>query len=701
MWGLDVHRFAHTTGMSVFDGVIVKTGLFNWLRLGIFKDPPVIVKVDTPLPPDVTMKHSRHSKSDPPDIDLHALDAVLDAFAEATQNASSDRTELYEDFHRRMTACTQSLASAVFSKRKDSQFTMVSHTGWRELDAKSLAAVKEGIKQRYLNQSKSNPGQPVATYVGKTQLVNGIEYLYVLVRPAESDPLIVNVFEDLVREIARQIESYEVRRSADQQPKALQDLAHLVQLAQNIGKSKTLTQTAMHLVNDLAKTTGADRVCFFEPSGKLLAVSGVSQVSLRTSLAKNLSRIARIAKSTSQAIESTDDQLVFGDVRRVKLVQRLVEELDSEIIYISPLIDDGQCCGMVALEYFDPSGLDKPWNDQRNLISQSLDFITPVVSRSFQVQSIPGIRVLDLLFNRLLTRPARVLLWAGALGAILLASGYFLFLVQRPFEIHAEGTLQPVVQRNVFAPHDGEIRELFVTEGTRVNQGDRLVQIESKSLQEQMILVEGELAEVSQELQNLEFADLQAELGGRDDPRSPDQQTRNASEVKRLKARQTTLENRKDLLQQQLDRLLVLAPIDGQVTTQEVDRRLESRPINRGDLLMSISAMHDQWELELKVPDNRVEFIRSVHHPVVRFRMAADSEQIYRGELREFEFRSRPQSEQDAAYVTAFVDFHEKDLDAELRFGSRVIAKIDCGQRSNFFLLTYELNNKFREWFFY
>ena len=44
---------------------------------------------------------------------------------------------------------------------------------------------------------------------------------------------------------------------------------YLVQVTQNIGKSRSLTQMGMHLVNDLAKSIGADRVCYFLPTGKL------------------------------------------------------------------------------------------------------------------------------------------------------------------------------------------------------------------------------------------------------------------------------------------------------------------------------------------------------------------------------------------------------------------------------------------------
>lgn len=644
---------------------------------------------------------NKKNQSSPVNIDLHALDAVLDAFASATSDPANSRTELYENFHRRIVACTDSLASAVFSKGKNSQLTMVAHHGWTELGNQALAGAKESIKSKYLQTADLQSDSTVATFLGKTQPVDGVEYLFVIVRHPEPDALVRQVFEDLVQEIAHQIETYEVRRAANQKPKAVQDLAHLVQLTQNIAKSQNLTQLATHLVNDFSKSTGADRVCFFRPTGKLLAVNGVSQAALKTTLAKTLARLAALTKANGQPIESTENQVSFGESKSSQQISQLIEELESDIVYLSPLTDNGNCVGIISVEYFDRAELAKEWTDQRNLISQTLEFVTPVVSRAVQVQSIPGIGTADFLFNRVFVRPLRSLCWAAALLTMLLLALYFLLYVERPFEIHAEGALQPVMQRNVFSPRDGEIKTLFVAEGTFVDPDQKLAVIESQRLLEQLIVVEGEQAEVIQELQNLKLADSQLELGSTPDEEFAEMQTRTASDIERWEAKLVTLNNRQELLKKQAAELTLKSPIGGQITTPDVGRRLASRPVNRGDLLMTVSALDGDWEIALKIPDNRVEFINAVEQPTVRFRIAADSEQIYSGKIRELDFRAQAQPDQNETYVSALVDFDEDELSDNLRLGSRVIAKIDCGKKNNLFLLTYELRNKVREWFFY
>jgi multidrug efflux pump subunit AcrA (membrane-fusion protein) len=634
-------------------------------------------------------------------INLHSLDAILNAFVVAAQDSEQNRGSLYRDFHTRITEATCSLASAVFAKLGDSQFNLVSQAGWQQLDSAAIASVKSAIKRRY-RKSRNPPGpspQEIDTFVGKTSsLDNGVEFFYVLVRPTESEPAVAQVLGDLVQEIANQIETYEIRRTVREKPKAIRDLTHLAQLVQNVGKSKSMVQLAMHLVNDIAKSTQCDRVCFFNPSGKLLAVSGVTQASLKTALARNLTRIARLVKSSGQAIELVDHQFTFDNSRRHRKAVRLVEQLDSEAIYVAPLKSGKRCCGIVSFEYFQ-DGLSDDWASQRNLIDESMAFVAPIVDRATSINSIPGIGLLDWLFNRLLVRPVRLLMWMCVFAALGVAAYYFLMLVPRPMEIRAEGTLQPIEKRNVFSPRDGEIKSLLVTEGSFVDSGKQLLSIESKTLEDQRIVIEGELAEVNQQLQTLSLADFGNNSLQDDD--ATDRRTQAASEIERYKGKVLTLEKRLVLLQQQDAELQVLAPIAGQVTTPNIEHRLNARPLDRGDLLMTISDTAGQWQIEMLVPDNRIEFIKSSKDPRVRFRLAADSETVYEGKIREFDYRVTPAETDSETYVRVEVDVDESDLSGKLLQGSRVIAKIDCGEKNNLYLLTYEIRNKIREWFFF
>jgi multidrug efflux pump subunit AcrA (membrane-fusion protein) len=635
-------------------------------------------------------------------LDMHALDAVLDAFVRAAQDPSVTREDLYGQYHSRLVAATHSLASAVFSKRPDSQFTMVGQAGWKQFDSATLIEIKDAIKHQYQSdQSQPKPNARLSTFVGRTKPIDGVEFLVVLVRKKDPDPLVEQLLADLIKEIALQVENHELRRAAEHRPRIFQDLTQLVQLTQNVAKAQSLTELAMHLVNDLAKVARGDRVCFFNSQGKLLAVSGVSQVALKTGLARNLSRLARAAISNRIVIESAEDQVGLEKMDEQFSIQQWLAELDSEGIYIKPIEHDQRCYGAVSVEFFQSGQFLQGWVEQRSLISQSIDFLTPIVSRAVQVNTIPGIRLLDFVFNKAFTKPLRIAFWSSLLMTILLGGIYLLFFVERAFEIHAEGVLQPRNTRHVFAPHEGEIKSLFVSDASPVEAGQPLITIESKRLTDLQLVTEGELAEVSQELQNVMIEDLQQDRRDVDDQTGVDLQTQVAADVQRLKLKQETLKERLKRLEVQLKDLQLVAPIRGQVTTPHLSQRLTGRPVNRGDLLMSVSEMDGEWEIELTIPDNRLKFIQSTESPRLRFRIASNSDRVFDGQIREYDFRAQASTDALPNPVRVLVDFAETDLPGPARLGARVVAKIDCGARNNWFLLTYELKDKLKQWFFW
>jgi multidrug efflux pump subunit AcrA (membrane-fusion protein) len=633
-------------------------------------------------------------------LDLPALDAVLHGLIQAASQPAVTRDQLYATFHPRLIAATESLASAVFAKRTDSQFTMISQAGWKQFDSATLAEIKDSIKHQY-HQTPVKPGNRISTFVATTPAVDGVEYLYVLVRKTDPDHLVEQLLADLVKEVAVQIETFELRRVSEHRPQVVQELTHLLQLTQNVAKSGGLSELAMQLVNDLARVTQADRVCFFSAAGRLLAVSGVSQISMKTRLARNLSRLAKIARQHRTSIESSEDQIALGNQRKPTAIKQWLSELESKRICIKPVEHQGRCCGVVSVEYFATEQPPGSWVDQGNRISRSLEFVAPIVSRAVQVNTIPGIRILDVFFNRIATKPVRLTFWlAGFLGLVWLGI-YALFFVERSFEIHAEGVLQPCHARNVYAPLDGDIKSLLVSESGNVEFGQPLLVMESKTLSDQKIAIEGELAEVSQELQNIVIKDLQLDRKNEDDLNGIDQQTQAAAEVQRLRLRTENLQQRLKQLDAQLGALQLTAPIRGQITTTHLSQRLTSRPVNRGDLLMSIAELDGDWEIRLGVPDNRLNYIQSATDPQLRFRLAASSEQVFSGNIREYDFRADPEPESGTNRIQLLVDFDEAALKDQLRLGSRVVAKIDCGRRNNWFLLTYELKSKLNEWFFW
>lgn len=656
------------------------------------------------------------SSQTPPqnDLDLQALDVVLDSLSRLSSDASTEREDFYKTVASQIAACTESAGAVVIVKNTKGQSRFLHQHGWERFSPSQIDALNQAIKKIVSDL----PTQPSQTQSGVAQggshrlifsfckPLSQMQFVFLLVRARGDNELAEQVFRDLTSEVSNQIEIFENAKSAAKNPRSVIELTQIAQLVQNLGKASNQVELAFHLVNDLAKVTRADRVTFFNSSGRILAISGVAKVSQQTEIAKNLSKLARLTLKAG-GIEWRSDRVEIDGQRKPRGLNELVRSIPADSGIATPISKKNPSLGVLLFEYFESEtgqANEKIDFNRRELVNEAIDFASPVVERTRRVFSIPGIQFLDWLFNRLVIRSVRNMLsFAFTLG-LLAALGYWLFALQAPFEIYGEGTLEAAEKIHVFTHVDGKVEQLLVKEGALVEPDQQLLLIRSKDLENEIVTVRGRIEEAETEQRTLSLSDLsQREDGGVDE-------TQTASEIQRIKIRLQTLNAQLAFLEEKEQQLVIRSPIRGQVTTQNLEQKLIERPVDRKDLLMTISNTAGQWELELSIPDNRVEFIKAALAEAqasdpeatlnVIFRLAADSQKTYTGSLREIDYRASFNGENDLPSVTAFVSIDENELGDSLRLGSRVYGKVACGERSNFFLLTYEARNKINQWLF-
>ena len=654
-------------------------------------------------------------------FDLSTLDILLDSFARSGSDPSIDRGRFYADINRKMVASTQSIASAIWVKSSSGQIRPIHQIGWDKIPDDQRGLLQDLVRGA-LSEARTAVSKDLTNlkaFTGVSTTLNGLTFAYLLVRPSSNSSeseIVDQIFEDLTGEIAAQIETFENARASSHRVKSERDLTHIAQMVQNLGKAETLQQMAFHLVNDLAKITDASRVTYLNNRGKVLAISGVSQVSLRTSVARDITRVAKSALRHGCPFEWADGEVVDDAQSTPRDIRQIKDRLPSPTGFAFTIGGDGPQCGALLLEYFSDAASESAADqqqlgiEQRELINETIQFTSPVIQRNFRLFSIPAIGGMDLLFNRLMVRPVRLLGWLALFGLVFLLVCYGLFFVQRPFEIYGEGVLRPAQQQHVFSQVEGEVVQLLVEEGANVKQGQTLLTIASKTLEKELIAIEGEIGEARQELQNLKLADSDQATGSD----IADDETQKASDIERLKIRLESLNAQLQFFENRKSQLTVQAPISGQVTTPELRQRLTTRPIDRGDLLMTLAEVDGQWEVELKIPDNLILFVTRAMHEAdengeenaeiqpldVEFRLASASKKTYDGQLKSVDFRSDLRSDQEESIVLTEIAIDESELGDSLRLGARVYGKIDCGKRSNFFLLTYEIRNRLRQWWF-
>src|SRR5690606_32020966 len=87
----------------------------------------------------------------------------------------------------------------------------------------------------------------------------------------------------------------------------------------------------------------------------------------------------------------------------------------------------------------------------------------------------------------------RNLVIAAAVALGVTAAGSALALVPWDYRVEGLGKTMPVIQREVFAPWDGDVVAIHVESGERVKKGDTLLQLESDDLRAELTSQEAEL----------------------------------------------------------------------------------------------------------------------------------------------------------------------------------------------------------------
>jgi multidrug efflux pump subunit AcrA (membrane-fusion protein) len=175
-----------------------------------------------------------------------------------------------------------------------------------------------------------------------------------------------------------------------------------------------------------------------------------------------------------------------------------------------------------------------------------------------------------------------------------------------------------------------------------------------------------------------------------DEKISADEKVRLAGRAAQLEREIESLESQRQLWETRRGDLEVTSPLDGVVVTWQVRDRLLLRPVEKGQVLLSIADKNGPWELEVHMPDDRLGHVNRAAREaeaagrdlVVDYILATDPGTRHRGTVREIHEQAEVRGEDGNTVlvrVTIDPDKHEKE---ELGAGASVTARIACGKRS-------------------
>ena len=271
----------------------------------------------------------------------------------------------------------------------------------------------------------------------------------------------------------------------------------------------------------------------------------------------------------------------------------------------------------------------------------------------------------------------------------LAAAVLVLVLVPYDFKVQSAGTLQPVFRRDVYAPLDGIVEEVYVEHGDDVKEGQVVALLRNTDLEVSLTDVLGQYAAAREQLMAVERS-----LFNETKKLSVEERNRMAGQRGELRQKIDSLNRQRELHELKRQKLQVTSPITGKVTTWDVTQTRKFRPVQQGQVLLNIADTSGDWELELRLPEVRMGFVneRQASNPSpleVTYRLATDPGADHAGTVKEIAKSAEVRGEEgNTVLVRVKIDKSELGL---LQPGADVQAKIHCGRRSLGFVLFHDV----------
>jgi multidrug efflux pump subunit AcrA (membrane-fusion protein) len=476
----------------------------------------------------------------------------------------------------------------------------------------------------------------------------------------------------------------------------------LLRLSSLVHRHIDLEPTAYAVANEGRRVIGCDRLSVLAKVGRhsrLLATSGTSRIERRSTAARQLEHLAELVRPLAEPAYYADGQ---SDALPIvaEALEAHAEESHARQVAVLPLLrprsavdEDSirrssakteQPTFVLIVEQFDSRNGDL----RREHVVEVGELSSTALYNAWQIEQLPFrtlLRPLAAAKQTITEYHTRSTLLAGAAVAVVAA----LLIVPADFLINAPGTLQPAVRHDVFAPRSGLVDEVLVAHGADVAAGQPLVKLRDPQLELDLKKVSGEMETVSRQLDS-----ARATKSSRDvrDAGTTDLYRLSASE-REFEQQLANLQQEQALLIRERDALVVRSPIAGRVLTWDVSNRLVARPVERGEVLMTVADLNADWQLDLDVPDDRIGHVAAARTAIqpelpVRFRLHSD-DNPHTGLIQDVsttadvstDTKSRP-----TPTVRTVVAFDKSQLtDAqrrELRPGIAAQAEIECGRRS-------------------
>ena len=530
--------------------------------------------------------------------------------------------------------------------------------------------------------------------------------------PAQARPGFLQFVEQMTGYACRYLENQQ--QAQNESSNAVGTVAaEFEQFILQLHKTLDFKEVATTAANDGRLLVGCDRMSVAVLDGKktvVRAISGQETVNQRANLVRRMTTLADRVIATNETMEYTGKVEHLAPKVENSLAD-FIQESGSRMVTVIPVFEpdpliekqderarpkekNRKAVGGIILEQVAESQPKPGVLDKANLIADHVGSAIYNAKTHHRLFLMPLWRSIGKGLQFLEGRNGlKAALAVAALVLVIVGMIYVPYPWGYP--VTAEGRMLPIVEKDVFAPWDGEVTDILVESGQRVSRDDVLIIMRDKKMEQQRHTAYGELQSklaLMKTISQQQFERL-----------DPSRRTELEGQYKQAREESIALEQQVRILDERLESLNIKAPIDGVITTFQIEQLLLNRPVVRGEVLLEIKDDQGKWQLELEVEEKRMGHFFDAQQEAVAalsdadradpeklaaamklpldFRLATDAEETFDGTVQSVDYRIQT-SEEAGSIMLVYASFDIDELPRKPRIGAEVRAKIRCGTSS-------------------
>lgn len=514
----------------------------------------------------------------------------------------------------------------------------------------------------------------------------------------DSNPAAQKGYLQFVRQVTRYAADFYKNRQLKNFSDRQNLWTQLEDFTRNIHKTLDFKETVYTVANEGRRLIECDRVSIAICRGRkarIEAVSGQDMVDKRSETARLLGDLAtavvaanepivyvgdssRLAPQVEAALEEYVDAAHTKALAVYPLIPRRVDENDADETERDKIVVNPPF-GALIVEQIEDARISEHTTRRVEIV---VEHARVAIGNSLEHNSIFLAPVWRAIGKSKVLVAARNLPKTISISLAILAAILALVFVPWNFNMHCDGSLEPLVRRNIFAREAGKIDEVLVRHGESVVEGQTLLILSNNELEAERQKNSGELNETQKQILALKEASYQAKDAER---------IRVAGQLAQYQEREKTLLLQQRILNARRDDLTIKSPIAGTVMTFDLKNKLDGRPVQPGQILMEIARPEDGLLLELQMPEKRMghvdDYLRKLRAGdpeaalKAKFVLMLDPSKNYNATVVEEHDRAENRgAEETTVQMRAEIDAPES-LPEGTRAGAGVSAKIYCGKR--------------------